>query len=219
MKKILLLGSSSPYRQELLRRLKIPFQIISPNIDETPINNESPEATALRLSCEKAIAAANAWTSAQPPQTTTQLWVIGSDQVATCQGEQIGKPGTHAKAVEQLRRMSGQIVTFHSALCLAHTIIPAATHTSQFTYHLQKINVQTQVQYRKLNDAMIETYLRLDQPYDCAGSAKAESLGIALTERIESSDPTAITGLPLIALCTMLDNAGFDVLQEAQSIL
>lgn len=217
MKKILLLGSSSPYRRELLTRLKIPFQIISPNIDETPINNEPPEATALRLSCEKAIAAGNAWTNDNPSATDTQLWVIGSDQVATCLGVQIGKPGTHTKAVEQLQRMSGQTVIFHTALCLAHTTLSAATHSGQFTYQLQKINVQTLVQYRKLSDAMIDTYLQLDQPYDCAGSAKAESLGIALTERIESSDPTAITGLPLIALCTLLDNAGFNVLQEAQA--
>jgi septum formation protein len=188
----LILASSSAYRRELLSRLGLPFEAISPDIDEAPLPGESPEATALRLAREKAAAIAR-----QHPGAL----VIGSDQVATLDGEQIGKPGDHARALAQLQKMRGRRVTFHTALCLWDGRLAAAQAA-------QVDNVQVFVTFRDLPDRELDAYLRIEQPYDCAGSAKNEGLGIALLERIDSSDPTALTGLPLIALTGMLRRAG-----------
>jgi len=189
----LILASSSRYRKELLSRLRIPFEVLAPGIDETPLPGERPEDTALRLAREKSLAVL-----AQAPGAL----VIGSDQVATLDGEQIGKPGSHENALRQLRKMRGRQVVFHTALCLCdgRTAIPAQA--------LQLENVRTFVTFRDMPEHELDAYLRIEQPYDCAGSAKNEGLGIAIIERIESADPTALTGLPLIALCTMLRRAG-----------
>lgn len=186
----LILASSSRYRRELLERLRIPFEVEVPDIDETPRPGEAPEDTALRLARGKADAIA-----ARRPGAL----VIGSDQVATLDGVQVGKPGSHDNALAQLRWMRGRTVTFHSALCLLDSRSGEA----------QLLDVQTQATFRALDDAELETYLRLEQPYDVAGSAKSEGLGIALLERVESNDPTALVGLPLIALTTMLRRAGY----------
>lgn len=185
----LILASSSAYRRELLGRLQLPFEAIAPDIDETPHPDETPEATALRLAREKAAAVA-----LQNPGAL----VIGSDQVATLDGIQIGKPGDHVRALAQLQMMRGRRVVFHTALCLWDGRAGTA----------QVENVQVFVTFRDLPDAELDAYLRIEQPYDCAGSAKNEGLGIALLERIDSSDPTALTGLPLIALTGMLRRAG-----------
>lgn len=193
MTPVLILGSSSPYRKELLSRLRLPFEVARPEIDESPRPDEAPETTALRLSREKAEAIAR-----QNPGAL----VIGSDQVATLDGVQIGKPGTHEKALQQLQRMRGRRVTFHSALCLWDGRKADAGQAAQVE------SVPTYVTFRDLPDAELDAYLRIEQPYDCAGSAKNEGLGIALIDKIESSDPTALTGLPLIALTTMLRKAG-----------
>ncbi|MEX3932915.1 Maf-like protein [Paraburkholderia phymatum] len=195
----LILASSSPYRRELLERLRIPFDIVVPAIDETPHADESPEATALRLAQAKAHAVANGLSTGEP------ALVIGSDQVATYDGHQIGKPGTHERALAQLQAMRGREVLFHSALCLFDS--RSAT--------TQSADVITRVRFRDLPDAALDAYLRAEKPYDCAGSAKAEGLGIALLEAIESDDPTALIGLPLIALTRMLLAAGYPLL-EAQ---
>jgi septum formation protein len=189
----LVLASSSKYRRELLSRLQVPFEVLAPSIDETPLPGESPEATALRLAGEKAAAVA-----AQAPGTL----VIGSDQVATLDGEQIGKPGSHENAMKQLQKMRGRRVIFHTALCLWDGR-KAATEAVQID------NIQTFVTFRDLPDHELDAYLRLEMPYDCAGSAKNEGLGIAIIEKIESTDPTALTGLPLIALTTMLRQSGY----------
>ena len=191
----LILASSSAYRRELLGRLHLPFEAISPDIDETPRPGEAPEATALRLARDKAAAVARAHPGAL---------VIGSDQVATLDGAQIGKPGDHARALAQLQTMRGRRVVFHTALCLWDGRLPfdAAAQVAQLE------NVQVFVTFRDLPDAELDAYLRIEQPYDCAGSAKNEGLGIALLERIDSQDPTALTGLPLIALTGMLRRAG-----------
>jgi len=191
----LILASSSAYRRELLARLGLPFEVMVPDIDESAHAGEAPETTALRLAREKAAAIA-----ARAPGSL----VIGSDQVATLDGEQIGKPGNHAKALAQLRKMRGRQVVFHTALCLADGRAAALTGGFQLE------NVQTVVTFRNLPDAELDAYLRIEQPYDCAGSAKNEGLGIAILERIDSSDPTALTGLPLIALTGMLRRAGIE---------
>lgn len=191
----LILASSSIYRKELLSRLRIPFDVIVPNIDETPAAYEAPDATALRLAQEKAIAIA---------QKNPGVLVIGSDQIATLDGEQIGKPGTHANALKQLQKMRGRKVVFHTALCLFDS------RAGIVSPQIQLENVQTFVTFRNLPDAELDAYLRIEQPYDCAGSAKNEGLGIAIIEKIESSDPTALTGLPLIALTSMLRRAGLN---------
>ena len=188
----LILASSSRYRQELLARLALPFSVRVPDIDETPLPGEAPEATALRLARRKAEKIA-----ADAPGSL----VIGSDQVATLDGMQIGKPGSHDKALAQLRLMRGRRVIFHTALCLFDAR-PGSTLT------LQLENVQTFVTFRDLPDAELDAYLSIEQPYDCAGSAKNEGLGIALLSQIDSTDPTALTGLPLIALTGMLRKAG-----------
>jgi septum formation protein len=183
----LILASSSSYRRELLERLRLPFEVMVPAIDESPLPGELPETTALRLAREKAAAIA-----ARAPASI----VIGSDQVATLDGEQIGKPGDHANALAQLQKMRGRRVVFHTALCVWDGRVA------------QLENVPTFVTFRDLPDAELDAYLRIEQPYDCAGSAKNEGLGIALLEKIESADPTALTGLPLIALSGMLRTAG-----------
>ena len=185
----LILASSSAYRKELLSRLQLPFEVAVPDIDETPLAGETPSATALRLAREKAAAVA-----AKMPGAI----VIGSDQVATLDDEQIGKPGNHANALAQLQKMRGREVIFHTALC----VWDGRNNTAQVE------NIQTIVKFRDLPDDELDAYLRIEQPYDCAGSAKNEALGIAILERIDSSDPTALTGLPLIALTGMLRNLG-----------
>ena len=188
---LLILGSSSPYRRELLSRLGLPFEVMTPDIDESPHPGETPEATALRLSREKARAIA---------LRAPGRLIIGSDQVATLDGAQIGKPGNHENALKQLQAMRGRRVIFHSALCLwdGRGAEP----------DIQVENVRTLVDFRDLPDAELDAYLHIERPYDCAGSAKNEGLGIAILERIESSDPTALTGLPLIALTNMLRKRG-----------
>lgn len=189
----LVLASSSAYRKELLSRLQLPFDVAVPDIDESPLPGEAPSATALRLAREKAAAVA-----AKLPGSI----VIGSDQVATLDGEQIGKPGNHAKALAQLQTMRGREVIFHTALCVWDG---RAEHPDSAA---QLADIQTRVTFRDLPDAELDAYLRIEQPYDCAGSAKNEALGIAILERIDSTDPTALTGLPLIALTGMLRNLG-----------
>ena len=188
----LILGSSSPYRKELLGRLRLPFEAIAPDIDETALPAEAPEATAMRLAEQKALAIAS-----QAPNAL----VIGCDQVATLDGLQIGKPGTHENALAQLQLMRGREVAFHTALCLLDSRAGARLP-------LQMENVQTFVSFRDLPDAELDAYLRIEQPYDCAGSARNEGLGIALIAAIRGTDPTALTGLPLIALTGMLRQAG-----------
>ncbi len=185
----LVLGSTSRYRSELLQRLRIPFEVAAPDVDETPLAGESPRDLALRLSLAKARAVA-----ARFPQAV----VIGSDQVADLHGEPLGKPGNHANAVVQLRRMRGHTVVFQTALsvvCLD-------------TGFAQSALAPVQVRFRDLSDAEIETYLQAEQPYDCAGSAKSEGLGISLLDSIDSDDPTALIGLPLIRTCQLLRAAG-----------
>ena len=189
----LILASGSAYRRELLSRLHLPFEAIAPDIDESALQHESPEQTALRLAEQKALAIA---------QKYPESIIIGSDQVATLEGEQIGKPGTHEAALKQLQKMRGKEVIFHTALCLVDS------RNNQARYAVQTQNVQTLVCFRDLSDAELDAYLRIEQPYDCAGSAKNEGLGITIIEKIVSEDPTALTGLPLIALTSMLRNIG-----------
>ncbi|MGF6777925.1 Maf-like protein [Paraburkholderia sp. GAS334] len=190
----LVLASSSRYRRELLERLRIPFDVIVPDIDETPLADESPTTTALRLAEAKARAVVALHAAGE-----ARTLVIGSDQVATYDGLQIGKPGTHEKALAQLQAMRGREVLFHSALCLFDSGSGAA----------QTLDVVTHVRFRNMPDTDLEAYLRAETPYDVAGSAKSEGLGIALLEAIESDDPTALIGLPLIALTRMLLAAGY----------
>ena len=185
----LILGSTSPYRRELLLRLRIPFEVQRPEVDETPFANETPVALAQRLALAKAQAVA---------QRFPQAIVIGSDQVADLNGEPLGKPGNHANAVKQLTRMRGQIVVFQTAV----SVVCLATGFAQSDL------AQVKVQFRHASDAAIEAYLQAEQPYDCAGSAKSEGLGIALLERIDNHDPTALVGLPLILTCRLLRAAG-----------
>lgn len=186
----LILASTSPYRQQLLDRLGLAFAVEAPGVDETPLADEAPAALCERLADEKASAVA---------RRHPQAWVIGSDQVAERDGHLLGKPGTHERAVAQLRAASGQRVRFHTALCLCQ-------HASTATW--RHVDV-TQARFRKIDDASIERYLRAEEPYDCAGSFKSEGLGITLFESIDSHDPTALIGLPLIALARLLRKAGF----------
>jgi septum formation protein len=188
----LVLGSTSRYRRELLQRLRLPFDVAAPHVDETPAPGEAPRALALRLALAKARAVA-----AQHPQAV----VIGSDQVADLAGEPLGKPGTHERAVQQLRRMRGQTVVFQTALA----VVCQATGFEQVDL------APVEVRFRDLSDGEIERYLRAEQPYDCAGSAKSEGLGVALLDAIVSDDPTALVGLPLIRTCRMLRAAGLVV--------
>ncbi|WP_338764460.1 Maf family nucleotide pyrophosphatase [Massilia sp. METH4] len=191
----LILASSSAYRRELLQRLRLPFTVDVPDIDEMPLPGETPARTALRLAVDKARAVA-----ARHPGSL----VIGSDQVATLGEDQIGKPGNHAAALAQLQAMRGREVIFHTALCL--------WDGRDGSHRLE--DIATVVKFRDLPDAELDAYLRIEQPYDCAGSAKNEGLGIAILERVDSSDPTALTGLPLIALTGMLRAAGVPFFTE-----
>lgn len=189
----LILGSTSTYRRELLQRLGLTFEVAAPHVDETPLSGETPTALARRLALAKAKAVAQRFPDAV---------VIGSDQVAQLGDQALGKPGTHDRAVAQLRAMSGQTVIFQTAVA----VVCGATGFAQEEL------APVRVQFRQLSDAEIETYLRREQPYDCAGSAKSEGLGIALLDAIHSDDPTALVGLPLIRTCQMLRAAGVKVL-------
>lgn len=189
----LVLGSTSRYRRELLSRLKVPFEVCAPDVDETPLPSEQPAALAQRLALAKAQAVA---------QKYPQAVVIGSDQVADLQGQPLGKPGTHERAALQLRMMRGQTVIFQTALavvCLESGFV-------------QQDIAAVRVLFRDLSDQEIENYLCIEQPYDCAGSAKSEGLGIALLERIDNDDPTALIGLPLIRTARMIRAAGVSLL-------
>lgn len=190
---MLVLASSSPYRRSLLERLRIPFETAVPDIDERPTAGEVPRATALRLAESKAAAVAAHFPDAL---------IIGSDQVASLEGKAVGKPGNREAAVAQLAAMRGRSVVFHTALC----VLNAADGRCEAT------EVPTTVRFRDYADAQIARYLDIEHPYDCAGSAKIEALGITLVEYVQSTDPTALVGLPLIALVTLLKRAGVEVL-------
>ena len=188
-----ILGSSSRYRNELLLRLRIPFEVCAPHVDETPWPGEAPNELAMRLALTKAIAVAK-----QHPKAV----VIGADQVVDLDGTPLGKPGNHSNAVAQLQKMRGKTVIFQTALsvvCLANG------------YERTEL-AAVRVKFRNLTDAEIEAYLRAEEPYDCAGSAKSEGLGIALLDAINNDDPTALVGLPLIRTCQMLREAGVKLL-------
>lgn len=185
----LVLGSTSRYRRELLARLGLPFDVAAPAVDETPRPDEAPRALALRLALAKARAVAG---------LHPQAIVIGSDQVADLDGEPLGKPGNHERATAQLRRMRGKTVVFHTAVAVV---------CQDCGFELVDL-APVRVRFRDLSDDEIERYLRAEQPYDCAGSAKSEGLGIALLDAIDSDDPTALIGLPLIRTCRMLRAAG-----------
>lgn len=189
LQRTLVLGSTSRYRRELLERLGLPFLVAAPDVDEIPLDGESPRQLALRLARAKALAVA-----AQHPEAV----VIGSDQVADLHGESLGKPGTHERATAQLQRMAGQTVIFQTAVA----VVCAATGFEQVDL------APVEVRFRALHSDEIERYLRAEQPYDCAGSAKSEGLGISLLDAIHSDDPTALVGLPLIRTCRMLRAAG-----------
>lgn len=189
----LILASTSRYRRELLARLRLPFEVVSPGVDETPRAGETPAALAQRLALAKARAVA-----ALHPQAV----VIGSDQVADLEGQAIGKPHTHERAVAQLQAMSGRSVVFQTAVA----VVRAESGVAEV--RLSPVVVR----FRTLDDAEIETYLRAEQPYDCAGSAKSEGLGITLLRSVESSDPTSLIGLPLTTVCELLRLAGLDPL-------
>lgn len=193
MSRTVVLGSTSRYRAELMGRLGIPFDTAAPDVDETPLAGETPEQIARRLALAKARAVA-----ARFPEAV----VIGSDQVADLAGTPLGKPGTHERAVAQLQTMRGQTVVFQTALAVV----------CQATGFEQADLAAVRVVFRDLTDAEIEHYLHAEQPYDCAGSAKSEGLGIALLERIDNDDPTALVGLPLIRTCRLLRAAGVTLL-------
>jgi septum formation protein len=188
----LVLASTSPYRRELLERLRIPFSIVAPNVDETPLRSELPEQTAARLAQAKAAAVAKQW---------PQALIIGCDQVVALEGVQLDKPHTHENAFKQLQLMRGKTAMFYTAVCLLN----AATGNTQIQV------IPNQVRFRRLSDAQITNYLTKEQPYHCAGSAKTEGLGIALIEAMHGEDPWALIGLPLIALVGMLKNEGLEV--------
>lgn len=192
-KQRIILASSSPYRRELLSRILDDFEALSPDIDETPFPDEEPIELVARLAQQKALAVA--------VNHPTAL-VIGSDQVCVLNNQILGKPGTMDKAIEQLKACSGQTVTFYTSLC-----VTSAHETAQNT-----TVVATKVQFRQLNDKEIINYLEKEQPLDCAGSFKCEGLGIVLFEAIESKDPTALIGLPLIALATKLRKVGVELI-------
>lgn len=196
----LILASTSRYRRELLERLRMPFAVVSPHTDETPLLGEAPAALAMRLALAKAHAVARLHPHAV---------VIGSDQVADLDGHAIGKPGTHARAAAQLQALSGRQAVFQTAVA----VVRADTGFAQVEC------AAVQVVFRTLSEAEIEQYLRADQPYDCAGSAKCETLGIALLDRIDSDDPTALIGLPLIRTCRLLRLAGLDPLSPLNTAI
>lgn len=192
--KNIILASASPYRQQMLERLRLPFSVVPAHIDESALPQETPAALAQRLARQKARHVAKKHPGAV---------VIGADQVAELDGHSLGKPGTHEAAVQQLQRMSGQTVYFHTALALC-----------QDNRHAERM-LRVKARFRILKHTEIEQYLRIEQPYDTAGSAKAEGLGIALLQSMQSDDPTAIIGLPLIALSELLRNFGIDPLISA----
>lgn len=189
----LILGSSSPFRKAILDKLNIPYETASPDIDETPDDMEQPSDYVARLAQEKARALQNKYPDAL---------IIGSDQAAVINGAIIGKPGNHAAAVKQLQDASGQTVTFYTGLCLLN----AKTGQAQLE------TVPFHVHFRHLTDQMIDNYLQLEQPYNCAGSFKSESAGIALFDRLEGDDPNTLIGMPLIRLIRMLENEGLRVI-------
>ncbi|MGH6639514.1 MAG: Maf family nucleotide pyrophosphatase [Polaromonas sp.] len=189
----LVLGSTSRYRRELLQRLQIPFEVAAPEVDETPLPGETPRLLAERLALDKARAVASVFPHAV---------VIGADQVAELNGLPLGKPGTHERAVAQLRQMRGQTVVFQTAVAVV--CLESGFEQSSLA--------AVRVRFRNLTDDEIENYLRAEQPYDCAGSAKSEGLGIALLESIDNDDPTALVGLPLIRTCKMIQAAGVALL-------
>jgi septum formation protein len=189
----LVLASTSRYRRALLERLGIPFSVADPGVAEEARPGEAPEGTARRLAEAKSLAVANRFRDAL---------IIGCDQVAVANGEVLGKPGTHENAVRQLRSLSGREAVFYTAVCVHNT----SDGASQFRL------VPSRVTFRKLDDAAIDRYLAREQPYDCAGSAKAEGLGIALIAKMEGEDPSALVGLPLIALVDLLQEQGLNVL-------
>ncbi len=186
----LILASSSAYRRALLQRLRLPFESIAPNVDETATPGELPQDTAARLALTKARVVAASCPGAL---------VIGSDQVACLDGAHIGKPGNHQRAVAQLRAMRGRVVRYYTALCLVDSRDGSA----------QSDIAMIDVEFRQFDDTEIESYLQAEQPYDVAGSAKCEGLGISLLGRIDNDDPSALIGLPLIRLVTMLRQAGY----------
>jgi septum formation protein len=196
----LILASTSRYRRELLQRLRLPFEVVPPMVDEAPQAGEAPARLAERLSLAKAHAVA-----AMRPEAV----VIGSDQVCELDGQALGKPGHHARAVQQLRRLSGRRAIFHTSVAVVRAGTGFAEHRA----------APVGVRFRVLADEEIELYLRTEQPYDCAGSAKCETLGIALLESIESDDPTALVGLPLIRTAQMLRAAGIDPLRPPRTPL
>ena len=188
----LVLGSTSRYRAKLLHHLRVPFEVVGPEVDETPLPGELPGALALRLAIAKAQAVA---------RLRPDAVVIGSDQVADLHGEPLGKPGTHERAVAQLTRMSGETVRFHTAVAVICQDIGFVQHDVAVV----------SVRFRELGEAEIEHYLHAEQPYDCAGSAKSEGLGISLLDAIDNDDPTALIGLPLIRTCRLLRAAGMPI--------
>ena len=183
----LVLASGSAYRKALLKRLGLAFEVFSPDVDEKPLAAESPAETALRLAALKAKAAPH-----------RDALIVGSDQVASCNGRRYGKPGNHESAARQLRELSGRTTQFDTAIALLDSA----------NGQLQTRVVPCRVTFRKLDERRIQKYLEMEKPYDCAGAAKAEGLGIALISRIETDDPTSLIGLPLIALTEMLERAG-----------
>lgn len=192
MSPLIVLASSSPWRRELLGRLGLPFEVVSPDVDESPLPGESPPMLVARLATAKARAAASRFPAAL---------IIGSDQVAVQNDEIVGKPLTHDRAVEQLRAASGKAVTLYTGLVLLNAV----------SGNMQSEVVPYRVHFRKLNESQIENYLRKEQPYQCAGSVRSEGLGVALIERHEGDDPAALIGLPLIRLVRMLENEGVRV--------
>ena len=185
----IVLASASPYRRELLSRFKLPFDVFSPDIDETPRIDEKAKEISFRLAREKAFKVA--------PHYANSL-IIGSDQTAECQNQIIEKPNTYENATKQLQFLSGKIVTFYTSLCLLNSK----------TEQVQECVIEFEVKYKELNQKLIESYLLKEQPYNCVGSVKSEGLGIALLEYIKGEDPTALIGLPLIKLSDMLQNEG-----------
>jgi len=192
----LILGSTSAYRRSLLERLRIPFRVAAPDVDESPMADEAPQQLAVRLALAKARAVAR-----QFPDSV----VIGSDQVADLRGQPMGKPGNFARAQAQLQRMSGHTVLFHTAVAVV----------CEVDGFVQQALVPVHVRFRTLSEAEIRFYLEAETPYDCAGSAKSEGLGIALLERIDNNDPSALVGLPLIETARMLRAAGIPILGSA----
>jgi len=189
----LILASTSPYRRALLERLRLPFSVCKPDVDETRL----PDETAEKMVCRLAQAKAGVVAREHP-----EAWVIGSDQCAVLDEHILGKPGTHARAFEQLKAASGKRVTFHTGLCLMQ-------HANGFE---RLVNIPFSVHFRELTAREIEHYLQHEQPYDCAGSFKSEGLGITLFQSMQGNDPSSLIGLPLIALCAMLREAGLDPL-------